>query len=109
MPQQTQAVEFTQEELTAVGLVLADWMTQVQGGSLQQVISLGVAMMSVDPEVLHALINRVIIKCSFAEEDFGGKYIDNPEGLSEMRTRMMARLDQLFAAFEEEGRTLFGD
>jgi hypothetical protein len=109
MPQQTQAVEFTQEELTALGLVLADWSTQTTGGSLAQVISLGVAMISADPEVLLALIHRVIIKCSFAEEDFGGEFIRDPETLSEQRSRMMAQLDQLFAMFEEEGRGLFRD
>lgn len=109
MNERSAAVELTEDELTAIGLVLTMWRAETQGLTMPQIIGLAMAMEETDHGVLRALIDRVVLKMSVVEDEIFNKteHIPDMPELRDHRARMFAHLDQIFARFEEEGRVLF--
>jgi hypothetical protein len=101
-------IEFSEEELTALGLVLAQWRAQTVGvDDFEHVMLLAQALMEVDDGVLRANIDRITLRMSEAEEEVFDKNIYNTRDLKEKRASYSAHLDQIFAGFREDGRSLF--
>jgi len=101
-------IEFTREELNALGLALAMWQASEQGlDSIEAVMMLTSALMQADWGVMQAHVHRTILRLSEAEEEMGDWPEDRKELMREARVRINAALDQAFAQFKVEGRTLF--
>jgi predicted DNA-binding transcriptional regulator YafY len=108
--QETKAIiEFTQDEMTALGLVLALWRAERSGLNLRQAILLATALEEVDSGVFQATIDRITLRMAKAEDEVFDKVsgLFDDEELRDKRAALESFLDQVFADFEEEGRRLF--
>ena len=111
MTEVTGSVDFTEDEMLAIGLVLMEWRAQEVGVSFLQAMALMAALSDVDHGVMRACIDRVVLKMSVIEEEVFGRSNGLFEAgeLRDKRAQIHANLDQAFARFEDEGRQLFND
>jgi hypothetical protein len=101
--------EFTQDEMTALGLVLTLWRAQDAGLGLSQALTLGLALEAVDTGVFRALLDRITLRMSKAEDEVFDKVsgLFDEDDIRDKRAQLESHLDQVFADFQEEGRRLF--